>query len=100
MSKPKQTVKAEKPPQTTWNIESDVPIPPRASGKRDSKYPWASLDVGDSFTFSADDPAKTAKQFSSTCYSAGRRLGKKFTVRAETDSDGSYTGTVRVWRKS
>ena len=96
--KKQQAVKTEKP-NTTWNIESDVPIPPRASGKRASKYPWATLEVGDSFTFNADDPAKTAKQFSSTCYSAGKRLGKKFTVRAEVDDDGSYTGVVRVWRK-
>ena len=97
MSKQK-AVKAEKP-KTEWNIESDIPIPPRAAGKRSSKYPWDSLEVGDSFTFEATDPLKTAKQFSSTCYSAGKRLGKKFTVRPELD-EGVPTGLVRVSRKS
>lgn len=70
-------------------IESGVPVPaPERNVKtRNSKYPWNSMQVGDSF-FVADF---TTKGFAGTVYSAGKRSGRKFTVRA-------MDGGVRVWR--
>lgn len=54
---------------------------------RNSKYPWHAMEIGDSF-FVAD---VVVKKFAGTVYSAGKRSGRKFTVRA-------MDGGVRVWR--
>ncbi len=71
-------------------VDKGVPMPKAERTQlkpRESKYPWASMEVGDSFEVAG----KTTKNFGTACYAAGKRLGKKFAARA-TD-----TG-VRVWR--
>ena len=71
-------------------IEAHIPVPPvnnNPKKQRNCKYPWHSMQVGDSF-FVADF---TVSSFCSTAYSAGRRHGKKYTLR-------SMDGGVRVWR--
>ena len=68
-------------------IQVGVPIAPIERKTRVSKYPWHAMEIGDSF-FVAD---LTARGFAGSVYSAGKRSGKKFTVRA-------MDGGVRVWR--
>lgn len=62
-------------------IEKGVPVPPG----RD-KYPWADMDVGDSFFVATDK----VENFKRNVY-AKNRNGKMFTARAEGNG-------VRVWR--
>ena len=72
----------------TFKIEDDFAIPAeRQPRTRRSKYPWAQLEVGQSFF--VDGALLRSK--SSTASHAGRRSQKKFLVRA---ADGG----VRVWR--
>jgi len=73
-----------------FEIKKDVPIPAvRMPGGRGVKYPFRSMEVGDSFH--ADVSAAEAKkiQYAATAYS--RRNGVKFTTRR------SDTG-VGIWR--
>lgn len=61
----------------TYKVHSGVPIPPvTRSGNRASKYPFATMEIGEMFF--VPDPPKT---FSSQANAAGRRLGRKFSVR-------------------
>lgn len=71
----------------TFQIDKNVPIPTKRSG-RISKYPFASMESGDSF-FS------TSPQYSvSACASRyGKLHKKKFTVAKEGEG-------VRCWRVS
>lgn len=62
-------------------IEKGVPIPDRRG-----KYPWADMDVGDSFFVATDK----VENFRRNVYGKNRN-GKKFTARAEGNG-------VRVWR--
>ena len=86
------------PQPSGWLIEKGVTPPPRKKSTRESKYPWAVLDVSDAFSLEADDPVKFAKQFTTTCYVAGKRLGRKFKCWAELDASGNPTGVVKVSR--
>lgn len=72
----------------TFEIEKDKVIPATIPniGRRE-RYPWSRMEVGDSFLIPAGDKRKVAGAASH----AGRRLGKKFIVRAVDDG-------VRVWR--
>ena len=62
-------------------IDKNIPIPDKLV------YPFDNLEIGDSF----EVVGKTTKQFASKVYITGKKLGKKFTMRA---SDAG----VRVWR--
>lgn len=82
----------------TFTIQTDVPLPViqrGGGGNRESKYPFAKLDVGNSFFVKS-----TPKAFASTI-SGQNRKGKgmtpprKFTLRAV--NEGGVQG-VRVWR--
>ncbi len=68
-----------------FNIDKDVPLPVPAG--RTAKYPWAQMQVGDSFFI----PGMTMKNFGGTAYTAGKKLGHKYVVRAQDDG-------LRVWR--
>lgn len=68
----------------TYEIEKNLPMPPIKGG---TKYPWASLNVGDSFLVGFD---KGASVRSGVTY-AGKKLKRKFICRKEE------TG-YRVWR--
>lgn len=63
-------------------IEKGIPI----SSDRRSKYPWADMDVGDSFFVATDK----VENFRRNVY-AKNRNGKLFVARAEGNG-------VRVWR--
>lgn len=66
-------------------IEKNVPLP-TPSG-RTPKYPWRMMEVGDSFFVRNT----TVKNFSGNTWSAWKKTGFKYAVRAEGDG-------VRVWR--
>jgi hypothetical protein len=74
---------------TEFKIEKNIPLSPSGSG-RATLYPFAALDVGDSFLVPNAD--RRTQQKLSTCgqYHA-RRRGLKFATR-------SVDGGVRVWR--
>lgn len=67
-------------------IDKDVPFP-GAPTKRAPKYPWATMEVGESFLVTAPP-----KYFQSMVGHAGRlHKGRKFACR-------SIDGGIRVWR--
>ncbi len=69
-------------------IDKDIPLPPKKGGPgRGRKYPWNEMEVGDSFLLMA----KNMPSASAGATTTGRRLGFKFTVRAEN-------GAFRIWR--
>lgn len=68
-----------------FEIAKNVPIPPKALGRK-KKYPWAGMDVGDSFWSD-----KVVLSMVSAAASYGNRHKMKFVCRAEN------SGT-RVWR--
>lgn len=69
-------------------IETGIPITDRraATNASRAKYPWAALEVGQSFFADIDPNALRAAAFR-----YGKRHGKEFKVR--TDGDGA-----RAWR--
>lgn len=69
-----------------YEIEKDVPLPSRNSTGR-SRYPWAEMEVGDSF-FAADG---VRSRVAAAAQNHRRRYGRRFAVRVEGDG-------VRVWR--
>lgn len=71
-------------PESIYPIESGIVL----SRRRDStKYPLASLEVGDSFLV----PGAVARRLATAASQAGKRLGRKFATR-------KVEGGVRVWR--
>lgn len=75
-----------------YKVHSGVPLPAvKRSGTRASKYPFATLEVGEMFFVPA--PPKT---FSSQVTAAGRRLGRKFAVRAVSVEGQAGVGCWRV----
>lgn len=72
----------------SFTIEDGHPIPAaRQNNSRRAKYPWADLEIGQSFFVEG----AALRSMSSTASHAGRRNGKKFIARAAE-------GGVRVWR--
>lgn len=82
-----------------FQVFSGVPLPvvKRATGPRKSKYPFASLDVGDFFVVN-----RSVKQMGSTVRSHEKSSGHKFSVRSgPIDFDGQTIvpeGSVGIWR--
>jgi hypothetical protein len=76
----------------TFALENDVPLPKRTApgGRRGSKYPFAQMEVGQSFRVSDDTKAATIRSavgaFSKRYSDAG-----KFAVRVTDEG-------IRVWR--
>ena len=74
-----------------FKIEKGVPIPkvPYGAKKKPEKYPFLSMDVGDSFFI----PGMESKIVTAYISSWRRRVGnsKKFSVR-------TMDGGIRVWR--
>lgn len=71
-------------------IDKNIPIPPRPTlPGRPSKYPFAEMEVGDSFA--TDKPCR-GTTISGSINFAAKKLGYKFTSRKQAD------GTIRVWR--
>jgi len=72
----------------TFVIEKGLTMPEGRSSK-ESQYPFAQMEVGDSFALSDKD----ARNASSASAQWGRRRGKKFSVR-------KIGNTYRCWRLS
>lgn len=70
-------------------IESNIPIPGRVGIGRTSPYPWAQLEVGESFFI----PQKAVASIGGSKKWFELKLLRKFARRAEN-------GGVRVWRIS
>lgn len=69
----------------TFKIEKGINPP----AERKSRYPFAEMAVGDSFSFSASERAKI--QNAASAYSRSKGKGTRFRVRTEGTSG-------RVWR--
>ena len=69
--------------ELAFPIEKDVPM----YRAKSEKYPWRSMELGDSFFI----PDKTSKHLGSAALAAGKRHGRKFSVR-------TVDGGVRIWR--
>jgi hypothetical protein len=67
-------------------IEKGIKLPER-SGANATKYPWAHMEIGDSFLMPTQKPSLAR---SGAC-SAGKRYGMKFRTAQEA-------GGIRVWR--
>ena len=70
-----------------FTIEKGIPVPKMTGAGRKTKYPFESMQVGDSF-FVKDGTVKT---LSRSCGTYGKRLERKFTSR-------TVDGGSRVWR--
>ena len=70
-----------------FTIEKGIPVPKMTGAGRKTKYPFESMQVGDSF-FVKDGTVKT---LSRSCGIYGKRLNRKFTSR-------TVEGGARVWR--
>jgi len=81
-------------------VQKGVPLPPKRRGKN-IRYPWSTLEVGDSFVF----PWRTnerdtmnqagsiiAWRHRSTCFRYEKRLCE------EKQPDGSMMTVMRIWR--
>jgi hypothetical protein len=71
-------------------IEKGIPCPPR-SKYNSSKYPWRTMEVGDSFLFPKDLNRQTCYQ--SGVYHNNRHGDKRFVVRSTPEG-------YRCWRVS
>lgn len=69
-----------------FEIEKDCPIPPRTGTV--TKYPFAGMEVGDSFYI---PPEISRNTISSNAYSWGRRNNMTFSIRKEGEG-------LRCWR--
>lgn len=80
-----------------FSIDKSIPLPSRAFDQR-VKYPFHSMDVGDSFAVpvpEGEDLNAAAKRIRTTSAAAARRLGIKLIVGVETTEAGT---NLRVWR--
>jgi len=66
-------------------VEKNIPIPSPAK-KEPTKYPWKTMEVGDSFFVKGD-----AKSVRSQASYATKRYCRKFVTRQEKDG-------IRFWR--
>jgi len=69
-----------------YEIEKGIEIPKVVRAAKPCKYPWKTMEIGDSFFVE-----RSAREMSSMIAHAGKRWGKKFTVR-------TVDGGSRVWR--
>lgn len=78
---------------TEYKIETNVPLPPKASGRRVKgggiKGLLTSMNVGDSIFL----PGRTHAYASGTCTNAQKASGFKYTAR-------KVDGGLRIWRVS
>ncbi len=73
-----------------FKIDKDVPMPPH---KRENIYPWADMEVADSFYVPIDDQGidKLQNAMISISKYQQRKRGTKYATRREGEG-------VRVWR--
>lgn len=75
---------------STFTIEENVSVPPRAYGPRESKYPFRRMSPGQSFLVPASTKADTIRSAVGAFNKNNKGFGK-FAVRS-TDAG------IRVWR--
>ena len=85
-----------KNPTGPIKLDRKVPIPPHGGGHggRYLKYPWDTMQVGDSF-FVAGASARSSIPTSARSYGRGR--GIKFNCTLRTVTERGVKG-VRIWR--
>lgn len=76
-------------------IEKGIPISTDSRGRPGSKYPFAKMEVGDSFQVEFVAKERTHPPASASAYLYGKRTKTKWTSRV-TKVDGKHF--VRVWR--
>jgi hypothetical protein len=76
-----------------FEVRKDIPMPvaTREGFAKPSKYPFATMEVGDMFFVPA-----AKKSFSSLTSAAGKRLGRKFSTRAVSENGVEGIGCWRV----
>jgi hypothetical protein len=72
-------------------VDNGVPLPPALPGRGESQYPWADLEVGDSF-FAV---GKTVYQLSASLGRQRQIRGHTYTSRTVVENGKKG---VRVWR--
>ncbi len=79
-------------------ITRDVPAPPEDDPDSGAKYPFRSMEIGDSFVephFPHGNPASAR----SAANHHGRKYGKRFRSRTEDKNpENNYISGVRIWR--
>lgn len=84
-------------PGEVGRIESGVPIPPRVTPPRDSKYPWATMKPGDSFPVKPLPP-QTERQLRATVNSSFHTWAKKAGKQGELGCKiRTVDGVVHAW---
>lgn len=85
-------------------IDKGIPIPPvKRDGRKGRygkyrRYPWAAMDVGDSFAIPiAEDAVRAQGRMSGVLMDRRRRYPERFTVRVVEENGGRF---IRVWRVS
>jgi len=78
-----------------FEIRSDIPMPKRAAGRQGSKYPFAQLEVGQSFLVDEDIKAATVRSAAGAFMKRNPDAGK-FALRNVPMDDGSTA--IGVWR--
>lgn len=75
-----------------FEVRKDIPLPAavREGFSKPSKYPFATMEVGDMFFV-----PEAKKSFSSLVSAAGKRLDRKFSTRSV--SENGVTG-IGCWR--
>lgn len=72
------------------NIDKNIPIPPANRGNKTFKYPWLTMQVGDSFPLPFAN-YKTHNAVSSLITHGRRVTGHKYTMRKLAEG-------FRIWR--
>ena len=73
----------------TFVLETNIPVPGRKGGRTGSKYPFAVMDVGQSFLVGSDVKASTVRSAVGAFIKTNK--DRKFVVRETPEG-------VRVWR--
>lgn len=73
------------------SIDKGIPVPKNNRG-RPAKYPFASMDIGDSFVSDGDGSNTSGCKAYNAARQYGRAHGMKFSGRKEGE------GKVRIWR--
>lgn len=77
------------PNTARFMVDKGIPVPAKAAG-RPSVYPFATMEIGDSF-FVPGDSRKLVNSLARTAHYHAQKSGKKFATRM---ADGG----ARVWR--
>jgi len=72
-------------------IEKGIPVPASRQFGTATKYPFRSMDVGDSFAVPVNGDKKTQVRVAVSARIAGKRVNKQFVTRRSGE-------VVRVWR--